>query len=454
MTKNNRVIWSEGLFLQPQHFQQQQRHFEQALEVRTRDHHAYCYGFSHLELDPDLLKAGKISILKASGYFQDGTHFNIPEQDPAPACIDIPEVEQTTLISLCVQQPHWSAQHTAWSNPEETPATQTRTKWLGDTIELPDINDAQAPAQAVEIARLNTHFEVGEDALEGKLHMSVCRLQPEKGQAAKIDPMFIEPCLCAVTNNKISRVLNATLALLNNKIDQLRLRRIRKGSHNTSEIGDFLLLQGCIQQRLVIMHLLGLKPMHPELAYRAMLVCLGAVNLYGQDTAADFEPGYDHDDLQHTFALVFEAIRNSLAGTHDQHAIQIPLNPKGAGIHVGQVLDKTLLGAAHFYLTVHAQAPEELVIRQFPSTVKIGPVEKLRDLVNLNLPGVRLKPVKQAPAALPFYADHIYFQLETRAEPLWKMLEQTGHLAIHHVGDLPELRFELWAVRKEEGLLQ
>ncbi len=453
MAKNNRVIWSEGLFLQPQHFQQQQRHLEQTIESRVRDHHAYCHGFNQLELDPDLLKAGKISILKASGYFQDGTYFNIPDQDPAPACIDIPEIEGAALVSLCVHQPHWSAQQTAWRNPAEAGTMQTSAKWLGESVELPDINDAQAPAQTVEIGRLNSHLQVGEQALEGKLHLNVCRLQPEKGQAARLDATFIEPCLCAISNSRISHVLHATLALLNNKIDQLRLRRIRKGSHNSSEIGDFLLLQGCIQQRLAIMHLLSVKPVHPEAAYRCLLVCLGAVNLYGQDEAAHFEPAYDHNNLHQTFSLVWEAIRNSLANTHDQHASQIPLNQKGAGIHVGQILDKALLDTAHFYLTVYAQAPEELVLRQFPSTVKIGPVERLRDLVNLNLPGVRLKAVKQAPAALPYYADHLYFQLETRAEPLWKMLGQTGHLAIHHVGDLPELRFELWAVRKEEDLL-
>lgn len=452
MAKNNRVIWSEGLFLQPQHFQQQQRHLEQCIESRTRDHHAYCHGFSHLELDPDLLKAGKISILRASGYFKDGTPFNIPEQDPAPACIDIPVVERATLVSLCVHQPHWSGQHTAWQHPDDS-THRVRAKWLGDTIELPDISDAQAPTQAVDIGRLNTHFQVDEDALEGNLFLNVCRLLPEKGHVGKLDASFIEPCLCAIGNTRISRVLQATLALLQNKIDQLRLRRIRKGSHNSSEIGDFLLLQGCVQQRLAIKHLLGLKPVHPEAAYRSLLGCLGAVNLYGQDTAADFAPAYDHDDLEKTFTHVFEAIRSCLAGTHDQHATQIALSQKGAGIHVGQILDKALLNTAHFYLTVYAQAPEELVVRQFPSTVKIGPVEKLRDLVNLNLPGVRLKAVKQAPAALPYYADHIYFQLETRAEPLWKMLEQTGHLAIHHVGDLPELRFELWAVRREEDLL-
>ena len=36
MSAHNRVIWSEGLFLQPQHFQQQERYFERYVETRCQ----------------------------------------------------------------------------------------------------------------------------------------------------------------------------------------------------------------------------------------------------------------------------------------------------------------------------------------------------------------------------------------------------------------------------------
>jgi type VI secretion system protein ImpJ len=285
------------------------------------------------------------------------------------------------------------------------------------------------------------------------VQLAVCELLQSKNGEVQVNPSFIEPCLCSLNNANIRRVLEAVLSLLESKIGQLRQRRIRKGSHNSSEIGDFLLLQSCVEHRLVFAHLLNSKQVHPEAAYLRLLACLGAVTLYGDDTAADFSPNYKHDDLRVSFDTVLAAIRNALAGLHDQHAIQIPLVQKQGGIHLGQIADRTLLSNANFYLTVHALAPEETVQRLFPSAVKIGPVEKLRDLVNLNLPGVRLKPAQQSPAALPYYADHLYFQLDTRTEPLWKMLEQTGHLAIHYAGDLPELRIELWAVRREQEQL-
>ncbi|EQD50471.1 hypothetical protein B1B_11229, partial [mine drainage metagenome] len=35
MTQNNKVVWSEGLFLRPQHMQQQERYLERFVDLRA-----------------------------------------------------------------------------------------------------------------------------------------------------------------------------------------------------------------------------------------------------------------------------------------------------------------------------------------------------------------------------------------------------------------------------------
>ncbi|MGL4479312.1 MAG: type VI secretion system baseplate subunit TssK, partial [Aeromonas veronii] len=44
MSSRNRVIWREGLFIKPQHFQQQQRHSDYALHARLSALSDYFYG--------------------------------------------------------------------------------------------------------------------------------------------------------------------------------------------------------------------------------------------------------------------------------------------------------------------------------------------------------------------------------------------------------------------------
>ena len=84
MSEANRVLWSEGLFLRTQHFQQQDRFFETMARGTLQAGRLQTFGFRSLTLDPSLLEAGQIAVLSARGIFPDGTPFAIPETMDAP----------------------------------------------------------------------------------------------------------------------------------------------------------------------------------------------------------------------------------------------------------------------------------------------------------------------------------------------------------------------------------
>ena len=89
MSVHNKVVWSEGLFLQPQHFQQQDRYFERYVEARAEALVPHAWGFAEVEIDADLLKLGKIGVRRAVGVFPDGTPFRLPDDDPLPRPLDV-----------------------------------------------------------------------------------------------------------------------------------------------------------------------------------------------------------------------------------------------------------------------------------------------------------------------------------------------------------------------------
>ena len=72
MASRNRVVWSEGLFIKPQHFQQQQRSLEGLIDTRLKGVSHYLYGFLTLELNNEFLSFGRIAISRASGVMPDG----------------------------------------------------------------------------------------------------------------------------------------------------------------------------------------------------------------------------------------------------------------------------------------------------------------------------------------------------------------------------------------------
>ncbi|MGH7079880.1 MAG: type VI secretion system baseplate subunit TssK, partial [Acetobacteraceae bacterium] len=157
-------------------------------------------------------------------------------------------------------------------------------------------------------------------------------------------------------------------------------------------------------------------------------------------------PAYRHDDLQRSFAPVIADLRRSLSAVIEQTAIAIPLQERRHGVRVGPIVDRNILRAASFVLAVQSDMPTETLRRLFPAQVKIGAVEQIRELVNVAMPGIAIRPLPVAPRQIPFYAGASYFELD-RNSPHWQQMQSSGGFAIHVSGDFPNLRVELWAIR-------
>ena len=88
---DNRVVWAEGIFLSPHHFQQQERYFENTLNQRVSMTNPFQWGFRRLVIEPDALLMGQVSLAEARGVLADGTVFNLPQNDPVPPILDLSE---------------------------------------------------------------------------------------------------------------------------------------------------------------------------------------------------------------------------------------------------------------------------------------------------------------------------------------------------------------------------
>jgi len=139
-------------------------------------------------------------------------------------------------------------------------------------------------------------------------------------------------------------------------------------------------------------------------------------------------------------------LRQSLSAVLEQTAINIPLQERKYGMRAGVIADKSLLKTAAFYLSVKADMPPEVLRRNFPAQVKIGPVEQIRELVNVALSGIAVRPLPVAPREVPFYPGASYFELD-RSSPYFAQLATSGGIALHLAGDFPSVTMELWAVK-------
>jgi len=443
MSEKNRIVWSEGLFLRPQHFQQQERYLEDYVQGRVSTLRPDAWGLVELEIERDLLAIGKLALRRARGVFPDGTPFAMPDSDPLPPPLEVGTQLRDQVVHLAI--PLTRAGATLAARPNGS-ADVTRYRSLDHQVR--DVMSDVASVVDLEVAALNARLmpqsEPAEDFAQIPVaHIVECRADKQ----VVLDDRFIPTVLACTVAPRLATFLAELQGLLHQRGEALAARAVASGRGGAAEIADFLMLQTINRYEPVVTHLAATSRCHPEDLYRLGLEIAGdlATLTASARRPAQF-PGYRHDALRASFEPLMQALRGALSVVLEQNAIPIPLAQKKFGISVGTVPDRTLFDSAVFVLAARADMQTEEFRRRFPQQLKIGPVEKIRDLVNLQLPGIGIQAMPVAPRQIPYHAGFAYFELDRQGE-LWRALKTSGGIAIHQSGEFPGLALEFWAIR-------
>jgi type VI secretion system protein ImpJ len=442
MSSNNRIVWSEGLFLRPQHFQQQTRYLERYVEGRGRPLRAHSWGFTELELERGLLSIGKLGLRRAAGVFPDGTPFSMPDDDPLPAPLELtPQIRDVRVfLALALRK--------------EGARECDRRNGLGDVryqvrdFEARDITSDSNKTATLEVAPLRTRLLFASEprvdfACIPMTHVQECRAN----QSVILQEDDIPTVLNAHQATRLAEFLKELQGLLHHRGEALAARAVASVRGAAAEIADFLMLQTVNRYEPVIDHYVASNLVHPEDLYRLYLEIAGDLaTLTTNSRRPQKLPAYQHEDLRACFEPLMVALRAHLSVVLEQNAVPIPLQRKRFNIEVGMVNDKTLFDNAAFVLAARAEMAGEELRRGFPAQVTIASVETIAKLVNDHLPGVPLQALSVVPRQIPFHAGYTYFELD-RNHSRFRELRTGGGIAIHVPDSFPGLALELWAIR-------
>jgi len=440
----NKVVWAEGLFLQPQHLQQQERYIERLIRSSTAGLSPFTYGLTQLDIDTDLLTLGKFALRSAEGILPDGTPFSIPGDVDHPAPIDLPETlrNATAYLVLPTRQP--GALETAPADRTETAA-----RFVVAEHEAIDTNAGFQSVATVPIGKLRLRFALEHDTRAGFVALGLARIiEVRADRSVMLEEGYIPPLLVTSASPLLSGFVSQLEGLVHHRAEALAGRVSESATRGAAEIADYLLLQVCNRYEPVLTHLAATSgQLHPESLYRVLLSIAGELATFTESRKRPPTfPPYRHDDLQSTFRPVMAMLRQALSAVLEQTAVPIPLQERRFGIRVGPIVDRTLVTDATWVLAVKAQIPAETLRRNLPNQTKIGPVEQIRELINVAIPGIAIRALPVAPRQLPYYAGTSYFELD-RSSPYWAALARSGGVAIHIAGDIPGLEVECWAIR-------
>ncbi|HEY7580228.1 MAG TPA: type VI secretion system baseplate subunit TssK [Acetobacteraceae bacterium] len=439
MSWTNRVVWQEGMFLRTQHFQQQDRWTEQLVRGRVQALRPHPWGLIDYALDRDLLGTGRFALASATGVFEDGTPFALPGETDHPPPLELPDSARNILVYLALPIRQAGAVEVADS------ATEGR--YTAKPFEAYDTHSASPQPAELQVGRLRLRFLTETDERTGYLTIPLARVtEVTADRRIVLDDRWIPPALVCSAAPPLAGLIAELSGMLNQRGEALAARMTAPGQAGVAQVADFLLLQSINGWQNVLAHWADAANLHPETLYTALVQMAGEFATFLETRRPSSYPAYRHDDLQRSFAPVVADLRRALAAVLEATAMPIPLRDARHGVRVGPISDRAILRASNFVLTVQADVQAEQLRRLFPQQVKIGAVEHIRELVNVALPGIAVRPLPVAPRQLPFYAGATYFELD-RASPHWQQMQNSGGFAIHVSGDFPNLRLELWAIR-------
>jgi type VI secretion system protein ImpJ len=443
MPFDDKVIWSEGMFIRAQHFQQSARSMERMLDGRVRSLRAYGWGLAELKLNRELLSIGRFAVEHATGVFEDGTPFVAPDSADDLVPLQLGENTRDTIIYLTLPITQPGSRESAGAEVD------TLTRYTSTDIEVADSNSTeQAPPVSITVGKLRLRYALESSESAGLLRIGLARiLEVRADNTVVLDDSYIPPALDARTSPVLTGLLTEIVGLLNHRGEAIASRLAAGNAGTAAELTDTLMLQTINRWQPVFTHLASIFCVHPETIF------LNAVALASE--LATFTtpnhrprpfPVYDHERLQMTFAPVIAAVRQSLSAVLDRGAFLIPLTEHRYGIRVATVSDRSIYSKYTFILAAQSDMSTEAMQRRLVGQIKMGPIEQIRELVNAALPGIALHALPVAPRQIPYHTGKAYFELD-RTSAIWKQTGNSTGLAIHIAGEFPGLELELWAVK-------
>ncbi|HDU8490000.1 TPA: type VI secretion system baseplate subunit TssK [Aeromonas hydrophila] len=444
MSSRNRVIWREGLFIKPQHFQQQQRHSDYALHARLSALSDYFYGLQSLAINEDYLGFGRIALVGATGILPDGTVFNIPNDDVLPTPLEV------TDASVANQKVYLALPLSVSGVNEVNQGGQVATRLQAHRHDVRDLHSEGGDVVSLEVGRVSLRLMLEREDRSAYASLAIARILDKRPDGGLVlDPNFM-PCSISVSAiPTLKRFLGESAGLVAERARSLSQRIAAPGQQGVADVAEFMMLQLFNRAQPQLSHLARLGTLHPERLHEALVQLCGELMTFTDESRLPPEfPAYRHDDQQVSFEPVMLALRQALSTVLSPRAVSIQLRKHQYGIMVAMVNESELMTSADFVLAVRARMPQEQLRKQLLQQTKVASSDKIRELISLQLPGIPLLPLPVAPRQLPYHAGYSYFQLD-RQSPAWQMLAVGNTLAFHIAGDFPELDMQLWAIRSQ-----
>lgn len=453
-----KILWGEGLFLRPQHFQRQDQYHEMRLHRTASALHPYLWGVAHMEWDLAALKTGTLRLQALSAIFRDGEVYDAPGDgtpgsDALPPPVDLealpPTLQQVTYYAALPVLNGEGMNYTATGKPENASGgAPPNTRFVRAMRATPDLFTESAVA---DVAYLRKALRLVPDSEPRGSYDCLPLIALRRTVSGGFEPVpsFMAPSLAIAGAPRLQDLLERLLDALQAKVGALHGHH-REPSRNVIEfrsgdVSSFWLLHTASTAAAALMHYARHPALHPERLYEALLGLAGGLLSYSRHYTLASLPAYDHAQPGACFDAIDAIIRELLDTVISSKYFSIALLEDKPSYHLGKLDSGKIDRHTTLYLAIRAAMPALELVDVVPVRVKVGAPDDVEKCVLSAMPGVKLSHAPQVPAAIPVRPDTYYFAIDNRGA-LYEQMLKAQSIAVYVPAGMRDLQLELIAV--------
>lgn len=448
MSHSAKILWGEGLFLRPQHFQRQDAYHESRVAEMSRALHPYAWGLQSVRFDVAALANGMLRATELSAVFPDGDIYHAPHGD------DLPPPVSLTVLDGATEAVFYLAIH-----PLKEIGGNYRDGQAGDTFDAryahtnaasPDLYTNASTADLAYL-RKNVRLLSEHEPRDALLSIPVARVRRTASAGYELDTSFIAPSVSVQASTALHEQLRRLLDALQAKVSALYGFH-REPSKNiiefrSGDVASFWLLHTANEAYAALSHLFHHPQLHPERLFQEMLRLAGALMTFSKEhTLADL-PVYRHETPGMAFDQLTGILRDLLETVISTRYFSIVLDEVRPSFHLGRLDSDKLDETTALYLSVSSSTPVSELAETVPLRFKVGAPDDVDKLVLSAMPGLPLTYTPQVPPAVPVKPGACYFTLQNRGS-LYERMLQARSIAIYAPSGIPDLKLDLIAVTR------
>jgi type VI secretion system protein ImpJ len=448
--RHQKVLWTEGMFLGPQHLQQADRYHEEQLRRAVTGLRPLAWGLTAFQINADALANGELVLSRCAGTLPDGLAFDVPDFDAAPPSRPIEAVFDPKRTSLGV---YLAAPRDRQGYPAASPEGTTDgrpTRFRPRTVSVTDDNAGGAERE-LSLAARNLRVLFEGEPLEDCATLKIAEIGRTATGKYQLVESYVPPSLHVSASPALAAILRRILEILSAKSDELAKQRRERSKglveFTMSEAANFWFLHTVNAFIPALAHFHNSPGTHPETVYLELAKLGGELTTFASDGHPKDLPRYDHEDLRATFAGLEARVRGLMETIIPSKCSPIPLDRVRETLFSGRLTDDRVLDGGQLYLAVMSGVPEEKVAREVPLKAKVSASDRVDQLIAAALRGLTLRHLPAPPAEIPVQPGRVYFQIDKSGDH-WEAVKRSRGISFYVPPEFTQLRLELMAVKE------